>query len=145
MNILFVCTGNTCRSAMAEAILRARNLDNVDVQSAGIYAHEGDAMSSNAQGVLQQQNIPFLHTASTLTEQKLEWAHLVLTMTNAHKLMILQAAPQYTTKIYTLHEFTSNSTRDVVDPFGGSRAMYERTYEELAITIGQLTLTEDDI
>ena len=48
MNIYFVCTGNTCRSPMAEAILKNKKLPNVNVKSAGIYALEGGEMSENA-------------------------------------------------------------------------------------------------
>ena len=55
MNILFVCTGNTCRSPMAEAILKARDIENINVQSAGIYAMDGGAMSRNSQIVSRKQ------------------------------------------------------------------------------------------
>lgn len=144
MNILFVCTGNTCRSAMAEAILRAKQLDNMNVQSAGIYAQQGDAMSTNAQAVLNANAIQHAHTAKRLSEQQLEWATLVVTMTNAHKQAILQMAPQYASKLYTLHELATNSTADVRDPYGASQAVYAQTFLELQTAIQKLPLTKEN-
>ena len=51
--ILFVCTGNTCRSPMAEAILKSKKIDGVEVKSAGIYAATGSEASAHAKKVLE--------------------------------------------------------------------------------------------
>lgn len=139
MNIYFVCTGNTCRSPMAEAILKAMNIPNVDVRSAGIYALEGGGISENAGLVLQSENIQFQHQSKLVNEADLEWANLVLTMTEAHKKMLVQAFPQYESKFYTLKEYTTPYTsRDISDPFGGDYQQYKQTYNELKQHIERL-------
>ncbi|WP_313893354.1 low molecular weight protein arginine phosphatase [Psychrobacillus sp.] len=132
MNILFVCTGNTCRSPMAEAILKARNLENVHVRSAGIYAMNGEEMSLNGQLVLENALIPFTHESSSLQEEMIEWADIVLTMTASHRQNIILAFPHAISKIYMYKEFvTPQNVRDVSDPYGGSLQTYEKTFQEL--------------
>lgn len=133
MNILFICTGNTCRSPMAEAILKAKKLDDVNVKSAGIYAMDGENMSLNSQKVLTANDIPFTHKSSSLQPSTVEWADLILTMTAAHKQALIFAFPEAISKIYMYKEFvTPDDIQDVMDPFGGNLGIYERTYEELS-------------
>lgn len=139
MNIYFVCTGNTCRSPMAEAILKDKQLPNVEVRSAGIYALEGGEMSENSMLVLQQENIEHAHISRQVNIEDIEWAHLILTMTLAHKEMIVRAFPQAKDKIYTLKEYTVPfSSQDVFDPFGGDLHTYKQTYQELKRLIEEL-------
>lgn len=139
MNIYFICTGNTCRSPMAEAILKGRNLLNVDVKSAGIYAHEGSPMSKHAQQVLDQQQMTHNHSSSSFTRQDAQWADLILTMTDAHKEMVLRLAENVQGKVYTLKEYVDKEgSRDVQDPYGGNLTVYQQTYEELNNAITEL-------
>ncbi|PKC51965.1 phosphotyrosine protein phosphatases I, partial [Rhizophagus irregularis] len=107
MNIYFVCTGNTCRSPMAEAILKHKQLDGVHVKSAGIYALEGGGISENSKAVLEKENIPFEHKTSQVNENDIEWADLILTMTLAHKQMILHSFPMAKDKTFTLKEYVA--------------------------------------
>nr|WP_106783517.1 low molecular weight protein arginine phosphatase [Lysinibacillus timonensis] len=139
MNIYFICTGNTCRSPMAEAILRSKKLPNVQVKSAGIYAMEGGEISENSRAVLTRENIYFDHTTSQVNPMDIDWADLILTMTLAHKDMILHSFPNAARKTFTLKEYvTPYSSKDVSDPFGGDIYTYSQTYEELKKLIDEL-------
>ncbi|MFP5114239.1 low molecular weight protein arginine phosphatase [Bacillaceae bacterium C204] len=130
--ILFVCTGNTCRSPMAEAILKNKQIDAIEVRSAGIFAANGNEASAHAKKVLEDNGIAHNHRSSLLTRNEVEWADLILTMTSSHKMGILQQYPEVGGKVFTLKEYSGEGFHlDVVDPYGGSLAMYEKTFREL--------------
>jgi protein-tyrosine phosphatase len=132
MNILFVCTGNTCRSPIAEALLKAHDIESVEVRSAGIYALDGGSMSKNGQLVLENASIPITHTSTSINKQIVDWADLILTMTDSHKQSILQIFPHTKTKVYMYKEFvTPQNVQDVSDPYGGDVRTYENTFQEL--------------
>jgi protein arginine phosphatase len=131
VRILFVCTGNTCRSPMAEAILRSKGLPNVEVKSAGVYAMDGMQASGHAQAVLTDNEIAHNHLSKMLTEQEVKWATYILTMTAAHRDTILHNLPDAAGKTFTLKEFIGEGHKDVFDPFGGNKAVYQETYLEL--------------
>lgn len=126
MNILFVCTGNTCRSPMAEAILRTRKPD-WHIRSAGLYANPGEPSSKGTAAVLDEKGITHEHHSSQVTEELLQWADAVLTMTASHKQLIDIHFPQFQDKVRLLKE----ADGDVADPFGGTDADYRKTFEEL--------------
>ncbi|MFB3169900.1 low molecular weight protein arginine phosphatase [Neobacillus sp. 179-C4.2 HS] len=130
--ILFVCTGNTCRSPMAEAILKSKKIDGLEVKSAGIYAATGSEASAHAKKVLEDHHIEHNHSSNMLTLASVHWADLILTMTGSHKNVILQQYPETAGKVFTLKEFSGVAYDvDVVDPFGGSVEIYQETYQEL--------------
>lgn len=132
MNIYFICTGNTCRSPMAAAILAAKKLEGVQVKSAGIYAMPGGVMSTGTTQVLQEENMWMPHTTSPVTPDDLAWADLILTMTVSHKNGLLQAYPHVADKTFSLKEYALDQDGDVSDPYGGSTAIYRETFKELS-------------
>lgn len=117
---------------MAEAILKSKKIDGLEVKSAGIYAATGSEASAHAKKVLEDNYIEHNHLSNMLTLESVHWADLILTMTSSHKNAILQQYPETAGKVFTLKEFTGEKYDiDVVDPFGGSVAIYQETYEEL--------------
>ncbi|MHA6532669.1 low molecular weight protein arginine phosphatase [Paenibacillus sp. BAC0078] len=108
LHILFVCTGNTCRSPMAEGLLRKlakeRGID-VEVRSAGVSAISGTSISRHAAAILRDEGVNDHIISSQLSAETLSWADLVLTLTGGHKRHVLQYFPGAVTKTYTLKEY----------------------------------------
>lgn len=108
LHILFVCTGNTCRSPMAEGLLRKLAKErgiHVEVRSAGVSAVPGTSISRHAGGILQDEGIQDRIVSSQLDGEAVAWADLILTLTGAHKRHLLQYFPNAVTKTHTLKEY----------------------------------------
>ncbi len=124
---------------MAEAILKQKQIDNVQVRSAGIYAMPNAEMSAHAQQVLNEANMAHQHAATQLSMAEIEWADLILTMTTAHRDTIIANYPNKEEKVFTLKEYVyEGSLENVVDPYGGNKAIYEETFAELEKLVEQL-------
>lgn len=137
--VLFVCTGNTCRSPMAEAILRDKGLVGVEVRSAGVYAVDGQAASVHAQSVLAENDIAHEHRSLMLTLAQIDWATSILTMTESHKMAIVRQFPEAVGKTFTLKEFAGSPVdQDVLDPYGGPIEIYRETFREIYDSIEKL-------
>lgn len=131
--ILFVCTGNTCRSPLASAILKDK-ADFVEVRSAGIHAALNMPASDGTKAVLKERNLSTDHASQPLSKELLRWADLVLTMTAAHKQSIIAMFPdEKHDHVYTLKEFVDPDAKeiDIADPFGGSIDVYRQTADEI--------------
>ena len=136
MRILFVCTGNTCRSAIAEAVARKviieRGLSDVELQSAGTSAWDGAPASDGALLVGMERNLDLSqHRSQTLTRELVRDADLILAM-GPHHLERIEALGG-TGKAYLLTDFASRgaTSRPVNDPIGGELEVYRATADEL--------------
>ena len=126
MKVLFVCTGNTCRSPMAEGIFNKLSEGGF---SRGLMA-TGEKASENAVKAMAKMGIDISHHVSKqLTIDDVVSADLVLTMTKVHKGAILNVTPQFENKVFAIGEYDQGD--DVADPYGGNEALYDACAQEL--------------
>ncbi len=142
--ILFVCTGNTCRSPMAEAIYRhLTEGQQLQASSRGTVVLFPEPSNPKADTVLENHNLVLEnHISRQLTKEDLEEGTLVLTMTEKLKQHI-QETFSVTDHVYTLKEYNGESG-DVSDPYGGTLVDYEECYNELTRLIKKTVYKLDE-
>jgi protein-tyrosine-phosphatase len=141
MHILFVCTGNTCRSPMAEALMRealaTRGAEQITVSSAGTGAWDGAPISEGAYLVGLEHGVDLSgHRAQLLSRELVKSADLILTMSGHHRARVAELGGE--DKVHMLAEFAGrDETRsEISDPYGSDLASYRQTYDELEELIG---------
>jgi len=135
-NILLVCTGNICRSPLAEALLRRtleqRGVDGVSVTSAGTGAWDGAPASEGAYLVGLERGLDLSgHRARLLTRELVEEADLILTMARHHRARVDELGGEG--RVFVLGEYggREGDEAEVSDPFGGDLEVYRDTCAEL--------------
>ncbi len=146
-NILFVCTGNTCRSAMAEVMLKdmlmKEGLTEIDVQSQGIIGSPLLKVPDIVGKVMEKEGIDVSkHCSSPITIEAVKEADLILVMEELHKQRILEYAPFAKDKTFLLKEFAYEyenkknndvliDDMEILDPIGQTDEIYENCAEEI--------------
>ncbi|OGX37870.1 MAG: threonylcarbamoyl-AMP synthase [Omnitrophica WOR_2 bacterium RIFCSPHIGHO2_02_FULL_52_10] len=144
--VLFVCTGNSCRSVMAEYLLKSKmqGREDVEVISAGTGVYLRSTASSETIAVLKEEGIDAAaHIARPVNTVLLKKSDLIIVMTRAHRDQVLERVPAVEKRVYMLKEFSSpasngQSNIDVPDPIGQPRGAYQVCLRDIKEAVNKI-------
>ena len=130
MNILFVCSGNTCRSPMAQA-LAAKLHPDWKVSSAGVTVLHEQPMTKEARDAVRQYGAKLAgHRSRLLDKSLMDWADTVYALSGWHEERLKTLFPEHTHKVRLLGE--------IPDPYGGGKEVYEACARQIFEAVGVL-------
>ena len=136
---MFICTGNICRSAMAEGMLRKMLQEKkieAEIYSCGIYAETGDEPTYNAIDAMKDYDVNITsHKATNIRDSKIKEMDIILCATNSHKQNVLYLYPELKGKVYTMKEYAGidkdGQDLDIKDPWGYDLNVYKHCAKEI--------------
>lgn len=145
MKIMFICTGNICRSAMAHWLMKKKleekNISGVEVYSSGIFAMKDDISTDEAIEVMEEYGVNLKqHRATETRNSNIEQMDLVLCMTLSHKQTLINMYPNMKEKIYTLKEYVQMNENGIEtkDPWGYGLVVYRYCAAEIDMALDKL-------
>jgi len=146
MNIMFVCTGNTCRSAMAEGLAKKEIIEknlNINVCSSGIFAMKGEHASYNSVAIMKEYDVDIvMHTATPIDEINIDDINLIFCATNNHKMQIIARYPNTKDRVYTMKEYAGLDNNgedfDIKDPWGYDINRYRMCAAEISLCVDKI-------
>ncbi len=137
MKIMFICTGNICRSAMAHAMFEKMAKEqnkNVQVYSCGIYAQNGDIPTYEAIETMNEYGIDLRnHRATNIRNSNIKDMDVILCATISHKNSVINMYPELKEKAFTMKEYAGypQNDLDIKDPWGYGIEVYKSCAKEI--------------
>lgn len=115
MKIMFICTGNICRSAMAHVMLEQRAKEKnkkTEVYSCGVFAENGDSSTEEAIETMKEYGMDLKkHRATNIKNSNIQNMDIILCATTSHKNNVIAMYPELKEKVFTMKEYVRISTK----------------------------------
>ncbi len=149
MKIMYICTGNICRSAMAHHLtlkkLKDLKIENIEIYSCGIHAYDGDVPTYEAKSVIKDEFDVDMntHKATNIRNSNIEEMDIILCATVKHKIAVLDIYPELENKVYTMKEYIDYERQyhdkiDIKDPWGYDVETYRYCLSEIDECVNKL-------